>query len=84
MYSCLTPAHFSDGGVTRRIVEILTGGQFVVESLAGLIHNIFEEVAPQMFLDLGWIQQHTKRLGAKPFPSYRRRARTVRPAIQRK
>jgi 4-diphosphocytidyl-2-C-methyl-D-erythritol kinase len=57
MYSCLTPAHFSDGGVTRRIVEILAGGQFVVESVAGLIQNVFEEVAPQMFLDLGWLQR---------------------------
>ena len=57
MYSCLTPAHFSDGGVTRRIVEILAGGQFVVESVAGLIQNIFEEVAPQMFLDLAWLQR---------------------------
>ena len=57
MYRCLTPAHFSDGGVTRRIVQILAGGQFVVESVAGLIQNAFEEVAPQMFLDLGWLQR---------------------------
>ena len=56
LYSCLTPANFSDGGITRRIVEILAGGQFVVESVAGLIQNVFEEIAPQVFLDLGWLQ----------------------------
>ena len=57
MYSCLTPAHYSDGGVTRRVVEILAGGQFVSESVQGLIHNVFEEVAPQVFPDFGWLQQ---------------------------
>ena len=57
MYSCLTPGHYSDGGVTRRVVEILGGGQFVSESVPGLIHNVFEEVAPQVFPDFGWLQQ---------------------------
>ena len=28
----------------------------MVESLAGLIQNVFEEVASHMFLDLGWLQ----------------------------
>ena len=57
MYSCLTQAHYSDGGVTRRVVEILAGGQFVSESVPGLIHNVFEAVAPQVFPDFGWLQQ---------------------------
>ena len=57
MYGRLTPAHYSDGGITHRMIENLTGGQFVVESVAGLIHNVFEEVAPKAFLDLGWLQQ---------------------------
>ena len=57
MYSYLTPAHYSDGGVTRRMVEILVGGQFLGESVPGLIHNVFDEVAPQVFMDFGWLQQ---------------------------
>ena len=57
MYSRLTPAHYSDGGVTRRMVEIFVGGQFVSESVSGLIHNVFEEVASQVFPDFGWLQQ---------------------------
>ena len=28
-----------------------------MESVADLIQNIFEEVAPQMFLDLDWLQR---------------------------
>lgn len=48
LYSGLTPAHYSDGGVTRRMVENLMGGQFVVD----LLHNVFEDVAFQTFPDL--------------------------------
>jgi 4-diphosphocytidyl-2-C-methyl-D-erythritol kinase len=54
MYGGLTPAHYSDGGVTRRMIQILVGGQFVAESLEGLMHNAFEPLAPQAFLDWGW------------------------------
>ena len=57
MYACLTPAHYSDGGITRRMVEIFAGGQFLSESIPGLIHNVFEEVASQVFPDFGWLQQ---------------------------
>jgi 4-diphosphocytidyl-2-C-methyl-D-erythritol kinase len=49
MYSSLTSAHYSDGGVTRRMVETLTGGQFVVD----MMHNAFEAVAFQVFQGLG-------------------------------
>ncbi len=56
LYSRLTPSHFSDGGITRRVVEILAGGQFLVESVSGLIQNVFEDVAAQAFLDLGWLR----------------------------
>ena len=54
MYRLLTPAHYSDGGVTRRMIQILMGGQFVGESLEGLMHNAFEPLASQAF-DLGWL-----------------------------
>ena len=49
MYSLLTRAHYSDGGITSRLIQILVGGQFVAESVAGLTYNIFEEVAYQVF-----------------------------------
>ena len=51
MYSKLTPASFSDGGVTRRMIQILAEGQFVGDSVGGLIQNAFEEVAWTAFPD---------------------------------
>ncbi len=67
MYSSLTPAHYSDGGVTRRMVEIFAGGQFVAESVPGLIHNVFEEVASQVFRDFGWLRQSLNALAPGRF-----------------
>ena len=67
LYSHLTPAHYGDGGVTRRMTEILAEGQFVEESVKGLIHNVFEEVAPQVFPDLGWIQERIGNLAPGGF-----------------
>lgn len=57
MYSKLTPKSFSDGGVTRRMIQILAGGQFVGDSIGGLIHNAFEEVAWLAFPDLSSVRQ---------------------------
>ncbi|PKB70923.1 MAG: 4-(cytidine 5'-diphospho)-2-C-methyl-D-erythritol kinase [SAR202 cluster bacterium Io17-Chloro-G6] len=45
MYSRLTLAQFSDGGVTRQMVQILATGHFVKESVGGLIFNAFSDVA---------------------------------------
>ena len=67
MYSHLTPTSYSDGGVTRRMVEIIVGGQFVGESVPGLIHNLFDEVAPQVFMDFGWLQQQVTTLATGGF-----------------
>ena len=67
MYSRLTPAQYSDGGVTRRMVEILVGGQFVLESVPGLIHNVFEDVAPQVFPDFGRLHQEIDALAPGRF-----------------
>ena len=67
MYSRLTPAHYSDGGITRRMVEILAGGQFVSESVPDLIYNVFEEVAPQVFPDFGWLHQEVSALAPGRF-----------------
>ena len=45
MYSKLTLGNFSDGGVTRQMIQLLTAGQFVRESVSGLVFNAFSEVA---------------------------------------
>ena len=52
MYSLLNPSHYSDGGVTGRMIEILVGGQFVAESVGGMTHNIFEQVIRQAVPEL--------------------------------
>ena len=49
MYSKLTPANYSDGGVTRRMLQILAGGQFVRESVRGCVYNAFEDLASWEF-----------------------------------
>ena len=57
MYSRITLAHYSDGGVTRRMVETLAGGQFIAEAVPGMVYNAFEDVAPQAFPDWGWLRR---------------------------
>ena len=52
MYSRLTLAQFSDGGVTRQMIQILTGGRFVRESVGGLLFNAFSEVAARTYPEL--------------------------------
>jgi len=52
MYSKLTRGQFSDGGVTRQMIQILTTGQFVKESVSGLVFNAFSEVAAQSYPEL--------------------------------
>ena len=57
MYSRITLAHYSDGGVTRRMVETLAGGQFIGEAVPGMVYNAFEDVAPQAFPDYDWLRR---------------------------
>ena len=45
LYSLLTPAHYSDGTATRRMVQALEQGQFEQD----LVSNVFELVAFQAF-----------------------------------
>lgn len=52
MYSKLTMGQFSDGGVTRQMIQILTAGQFVRESVSGLVFNAFSEVATRSYPEL--------------------------------
>ena len=67
MYSKLTPASFSDGGVTRRMIQILAEGQFVGDSVGGLIQNAFEEVAWTAFPDLLPVRQKLGQLAPGRF-----------------
>ena len=55
MYSLLTSAHYSDGGVTMRMIQALVGGAFAPD----LIYNVFEAVAWQGFPDLSWLYQQS-------------------------
>ena len=52
MYSRLNMGQFSDGGITRQMVQILTAGQFVKESVRGLLFNAFSEVAARSYPEL--------------------------------
>ena len=63
MYSRLTLAQFSDGGVTRQMIQILTAGQFVRESVGGLIFNAFTEVAARTYPGLAELCQQVANLG---------------------
>ena len=49
MYSRLAPAHYSDGGTTRLLVQMLMSGQFVAESIRGCIYNVFQDIAEWEF-----------------------------------
>ena len=49
MYSRITPAHYSDGGITRRLVLQLTGGGFVVQSIRDCMFNVFHDIAEWEF-----------------------------------
>ena len=49
MYSRITPAHYSDGGITRRLVLQLTGGGFVVQSIRDCMFNVFQDIAEWEF-----------------------------------
>jgi 4-diphosphocytidyl-2-C-methyl-D-erythritol kinase len=63
LYSRITPAHYSDGGITRRMLETLMAGQFVVDC----IYNVFEQLAFQAFPDLGVIYNRVREItGIRP------------------
>jgi len=66
MYSRLTMAQFSDGGVTRQMIQILTAGQFVRQSVGGLVFNAFSEVAAQAYPELVELCRLAADQGAAP------------------
>jgi 4-diphosphocytidyl-2-C-methyl-D-erythritol kinase len=62
LYSRITQAHYSDGGVTRRLVQTLMGGQLE----ASMLYNVFENVAFQAFPGLSDLYQRVADLVVSP------------------
>jgi len=63
LYARITPAHYSDGGVTRRLVQTMMGGQLEVS----MLHNVFENVAFQAFPGLSDLfQRVASRVVSRP------------------
>ncbi len=66
MFSRLTSGQYSDGGIGTRMVQVLMGGQAAVESLAGLTCNAFEDVARQVFPQLGTMWESLESVASHP------------------
>ncbi len=62
LFTRLTAGHYSDGGVTRQMVATLMSGQFVVD----MLHNVFEEVAFNVFPGLSPIYRQLEGLTTSP------------------
>lgn len=62
LYSHITSAHYSDGGVTRRLVQTIMGRQLETS----MLYNVFENVAFQVFPGLGDLYQRVANLVADP------------------
>lgn len=61
LYDSLRAAHYTDGQITRRLVESLTVGS---EFTPSLLFNTFEKVALTHFSALGVFQEHMLKAGA--------------------
>ena len=60
LYSSLTASHYTDGQVTKRLLEELkAGGEFS----PSLLFNTFENVAFAQFSELGVYQEHIMKVG---------------------
>ncbi len=66
MYSWLNLAHYSDGGITSRMIQILVEGGFVSESVGGLTYNIFEQVVYQALPELNGLRDGLKGIFQNP------------------
>jgi len=62
LYAHITSAHYSDGGITRRQVQTMMGGQLETS----MLYNVFEDVAFQVFPGLGNLYQRVANLVAGP------------------
>ena len=94
MYSRLTSAQYSDGGISRRLILLLSGGGFVTESIRDCVFNAFQEIAEWEFpvlaemrarvLDHGGPELHLCGAGPGMFaiPNSESQHRTVAEALQ--
>ena len=63
MYSRISPAHYSDGGITRRLVLRLAGGGFAVQSIRDCMFNVFQDIAEWEFSVLGEMRRNVRERG---------------------
>lgn len=56
LYSSLSSEHYTSGTITRQMEELLTRGDFAAEKL----YNVFEQVAPTVFPELGQLRQQVE------------------------
>ena len=63
MYSRLTYTHYSDGGISRRLVLLLSAGGFVAESIRDCVFNVFQDVAEFEFPVLGEMRRTVRERG---------------------
>ena len=63
MYSRLTPANYSDGGVTRLLVQLLVGRQYVPEAIRGCVYNVFHDIAEWEFPVLSEMRRAVRERG---------------------
>ena len=61
LYESLTASHYTDGQITRRLVEELKAGR---EFTPSLLFNTFENVAFTRFSELGVSRSHMVKMGA--------------------
>ena len=66
MYSSLHLGHYSDGGITTRMIQILVEGRFVSESVGGLTQNVFEQVVYQVLPELNGLSHRLKGMFQNP------------------
>ena len=62
LFSRLTAGHYSDGGITSRMVATLMSGQFVVD----MVQNVFEQVAFHAFPSLSAIYRRLEAMTSSP------------------
>ena len=63
MYSRITPMHYSDGGITRRLLLQLTGGGFAVQSIRDCMFNVFQDIAEWEFPVLAEMRRAVREQG---------------------
>ena len=61
LYNSLSTSHYTDGQITRRLVEALKAGR---EFTPSLLFNTFENVAFTRFSELGVSRSHMAKIGA--------------------